>query len=304
MRAYQNIAFPLGIIKANIVDYDVWLCNRLINCSNENNLIEVIDDDLWSEKEGLANSELIYLEREEFNQNVPDILAKNKEVLEQGRYIIGNYDEFYAPGKESYQKRHFNHDYVIFGYDDEEGVFKSAAYMPDGKYQFFDITYEDYYNSITKSIYGYWVYYRKIHKSYKPQVDILYIHKQLENYLLSRADDRVSDRQASFGMEVWERFKEHVQEVENSWLDNRYSRLYIEHKDIMLKRINKLHELGFFNDSTLTEEYYCNVYISARTVHYLFLKYNLTGDNRIRQRILDIIQKTNESEKCIIGRLI
>lgn len=32
MRAYQNKAFPFGIIKANLENYDIWLCGKLINC--------------------------------------------------------------------------------------------------------------------------------------------------------------------------------------------------------------------------------------------------------------------------------
>mgnify|MGYP003379219240 FL=1 len=31
MRMYHNKSFSLGIIKANINDYDIWLCNKLIN---------------------------------------------------------------------------------------------------------------------------------------------------------------------------------------------------------------------------------------------------------------------------------
>ena len=30
--AYHNKAFELGIIKANISEYDKWLSNKLINC--------------------------------------------------------------------------------------------------------------------------------------------------------------------------------------------------------------------------------------------------------------------------------
>lgn len=29
MRMYHNKSFPLGIIKANINDYDIWLCKKL-----------------------------------------------------------------------------------------------------------------------------------------------------------------------------------------------------------------------------------------------------------------------------------
>ena len=30
MRTFQNKAFPLGAFKANMPDYDIWLCNKLI----------------------------------------------------------------------------------------------------------------------------------------------------------------------------------------------------------------------------------------------------------------------------------
>ena len=36
MRAYHNKSFPLGIIKSNLSDYRVWLCNKLVNCVYRN----------------------------------------------------------------------------------------------------------------------------------------------------------------------------------------------------------------------------------------------------------------------------
>lgn len=39
--------------------------------------------------------------------------------LNQGMYINGTYNEFYVKGKKAYQQYNFNHDYVIFGYDDD-----------------------------------------------------------------------------------------------------------------------------------------------------------------------------------------
>ena len=108
MRAYHKKAFPLGIIKANIADYDVWLCNKLINCvCYENKPIEVIDDDIWSEKDGLTRTKFITLKREEFNQKNADIITKNIEMLEQDIYITGFYDEYFIPGKSPYQKCKF-----------------------------------------------------------------------------------------------------------------------------------------------------------------------------------------------------
>lgn len=70
MRAYHNRSFPMGIIKANIADYDVWLCNKLINCVcyGSDYILNTFENDIWSEKEGLTHTEIVSLKREEFNQ--------------------------------------------------------------------------------------------------------------------------------------------------------------------------------------------------------------------------------------------
>ena len=77
-----------------------------------------------------------------------DLVEKNKQMLEQGFYVSGTYDEFFIPGKGAYQVRSFVHGYIIYGYDDLKGVFKSAGYLADGRYKQFDIIYEDYYRSV------------------------------------------------------------------------------------------------------------------------------------------------------------
>ena len=33
---------------------------------------------------------------------------------------------------------------IIFGYDDEKGVFKSAGYIANRKYEYFALYYDDY----------------------------------------------------------------------------------------------------------------------------------------------------------------
>lgn len=60
---------------------------------------------------------------EAFYAFCPDLIEKNKEMLEHGFYIYGTYDEFYIPGMAAYQNRSFGHEYLIYGYDDQTGVF-------------------------------------------------------------------------------------------------------------------------------------------------------------------------------------
>ena len=50
--AYHNKAFPLGIMKANLLDFDTWICNNLINSiyETDKNCYNIYDDDIWSYK--------------------------------------------------------------------------------------------------------------------------------------------------------------------------------------------------------------------------------------------------------------
>ena len=40
------------------------------------------------------------------------------------------------------------HDYLIFGYDDENHVFKSRGYLSNQKYELFELKYDDYSNNV------------------------------------------------------------------------------------------------------------------------------------------------------------
>ena len=304
MLTYHNRAFPLGVIKANIKDYDVWLCNKLINCFFRENgaRLHSFDNAIWSEDIGLSKVEKKFFEREELDQISIDIVAQNKELLNNGTYIVGNYDEYFVKGKWPYHKRHYNHDYVIFGYDDKKKVFKSAAYMADKRYQYCDISYMDYYNSLAKSEYPITILNYKIDKAFVPEVDVVHISKQLENYLLSKEDAPVSN--VYYGIEAWDKLEEYVYETSESSLDLRYGRLYMEHRGIMMKRMHKLNEMGILNDEILLKDYHNNVFLPAQAIHYLFIKYNITGNDIVRQHILEIMRRVNKDEKRLIEKML
>ena len=56
-------------------------------------------------------------------------MALNKEMLDNGHYINGSFNDYYIPRKSAYRQFDFNHDYLLLGYDDERGVFHSVGYL-------------------------------------------------------------------------------------------------------------------------------------------------------------------------------
>ena len=301
---YHHRAFALGIIKPNIRQYEQWLCNKFINCIATTSF-DLEEYDVWMIKDRLSikvGGNMVY---EAFQAFCPDIIEKNKEMLKQGFYIWGTYDEFCIPGKSAYQYKSFLHNYLIYGYDDQQGVFKSAGYLPDRHYRKFDIKYEDYYRSVT---YGdeprqLALNYYRINRDYEGWIDIESIRKTAIDYLQSRGPENSKVNEV-FGVSAWKRFESYIDGVSGNKIDMRYVRAYMEHKGIMDKRLKCLCKHGYLWDQSLCTSYSQNVLIKATQLFYMCLKYSLTGDAELHKRMTALVREINATEQGLIERVV
>ncbi len=305
VQTYQYRAFPLGIIKAVLGEYDIFLCNRLINVafSPDSGLFDFLDDDLWGLRDGFGTMQSMFLHPDTYGKGGMDIIELNKSMIDSGHYINGEYNEFYIRQKASYNKRHFEHDYLIFGYDDEKRVFKSAGYLADKKYSMFDIDYEDYLRSVINAKTNLlFVHYIKYNQNISVQLNTEKIKEELNNYLGSKKDV-TSPSDNIYGISAWNRLCEYVDQS-NDDLDFRFGRLFAEHKSLMLYRMNKLSELKACNADNLIEQYRETVYSIAQQIHKLFIKYTISGDKKTKERIVEKIRSATEAESRIIEQFI
>ena len=305
--SYQTHAFPLGIVKANIQDYDRWLCSKCINfyITSLYKLFSIYEEDLWSCQDELMTYREKKFTSESFHLDCLKIVDENKYMLDNGWYIFGVYNEFFIPRKKVYHKRDFMHGYMIVGYDDETQTFKSAGYLDDGHYQFFDIHYEDYFNSILGgTIEQLWIRYYKINHSYKPQLDINHLKSRLEKYLTSQKDTSAGDNNCIYGMAALETFHQYITSCNNDYLDLRYGRSYMEHKYIMYKRLVFLCQNSYIQDDAICQEYLEKVYSKARIVFNLFMKYNITHNRNLLKHISEMVGQINKEEKALLQHFI
>ncbi|MBE6762499.1 MAG: hypothetical protein E7551_09505 [Ruminococcaceae bacterium] len=304
LKTYHNKSFPLGIIKPNIKNYDIWLCNKLINCIlRANGTLDSIDDDIWSAKDGLTFMQHFFIKPSLLGAEGLDLIRYNKSMLREGCYITGGYDEFYIPGKHAYKNFHYNHDYVIFGYNEKNRTFQSAAYMMDETYKFFDISYDDYLDAVIKNDgMKTSVNYYVINSGYEAKINILHIKEKLEDYLFSCHNKNFEPRPEIFGLNAWVAFANNILQLEYK-ADLRSSRCYMEHHKLMFERIKILTESGHISDLNILNEYY-EIYQKSIIVHNLFLKYNLSLNKDVLRRISDIINHTTVIEKEIIERVL
>ncbi len=91
------------------------------------------------EREYLSDSIMAYVSEK------PERIAK--EQLEAGKYLECCVDEYFIPGREPYRTYHFQHNILLYGYDDGKKVFYTAGYDETGKYTTGMVTYKEFRDS-------------------------------------------------------------------------------------------------------------------------------------------------------------
>ena len=300
--AYHNKAFPLGIMKANIDNYDEWLAGKLINCvcNVKDYSFNIIEDDIWGYRQGVTETQSISITPIVFSERIVDLCTVVKYMLQSQYYLTGTYNEFYIPQKKPYKEFDFIHDYIIFGYDDEHDVFHSAGYIDTQKYELFDIKYHDYLESIYNvhsSKVNLW--FHKINSGYAAELNIEDVVSRIRHYVNS-THIRTSDNLV-YGIDAWNMLARYIVENQKPFLDLRYTRLFMEHKYLMLSRLKVLQrKVQSFSDG-LINAYKEGIFDSAKQLHYMCLKFNISHDSSIIDKSKKLVEVINQEEYRIIS---
>lgn len=153
VQSYQHHAFWLSMILGNDPDMRPFLTMHYTNLmwdAQEKMLNPYIYSDWRFETEQLLPTKFLV--------NVPpkmvrgyrsfDLVALLCDMLDHGFYQMGTFDEFYVPAKGGYQKRHFVHNNLIYGYNDDARQFLSIGYTKNRIYEPFTVSYTDYVESV------------------------------------------------------------------------------------------------------------------------------------------------------------
>ena len=300
------MAFPLGIIKANLKNYNVWIASKYINCiyGHQAHLFDIIDDDIWCCRDGLTEIQTISIKPEVFSHNLIDLIGLIKFMLKSNYYLIGNFNEYYIPRKKPYKEFDFIHDYVLFGYNDSEAQLKSAGYIDTQKYEKFDIGYANYLESIYKmgSSRVDLCFYR-INTDFEVKFDIELVAQHMKDYINSRCSTR-DNNDYLYGISAWDMLAKYIQKNEKPFLDLRYTRVFMEHKSLMFSRLNVLLDKGYLHNKDMLEQYCVEIVEQARLIHHMCLKYNLSHNTDIVDRTYDIIKAINQKEYNLLRDVI
>ena len=66
-----------------------------------------------------------------------------RKKIDEGYYCIVCVNEFYIPNRISYKKKYFEHDILLYGYDNKKSCFYSIAYNMNGEYKTDTVSFEN-----------------------------------------------------------------------------------------------------------------------------------------------------------------
>lgn len=309
MQVYQHLAFELGILQGNNPEIYPWILNNYINqySACDRFLLNYVLPDQWFCNAGITRCQKFSMYRADLDSNSFSILDFIREMLCRGNYAYGFFNEFYIPGKFSYQLRDFTHGFFLYGYNDEKKIFYGAGYQKGRKYGALNITYENYLNALRgfkKDILTFKFF--KYLKGPSGDVDIRGICDDIYDYLhsISRRPNIV-EKGKCFGLESGDMYIKYLEDLYESGgdIDMRHSRFLLEAKSLMHERIEWLRKSEYLESDDLAGEYE-KVKQNAVTMHALGMKYLLAPNKDIISRLVDLQKENQMLEQKILTRVL
>ena len=262
---------------------------------------------------GIFEMDLFHINH--FDRN--SLISFFQERIDQDNYILLHFiDEFYLSYSSSYQKSHFIHDAYIIGY--KKGTLTILAYS-NGKLQIMDVKSEAVAEAIFScNAYEEEVYFCSLRVNHSVNVNLDYrrIRKNMLLYLGNVPDKIVLDIKENvngseiniipytpfcedeyvYGNNIYDALIQGVAELTDDVnIDIRPFRLIWEHIKLLSERI-VLIENAFCLNSESSDEFNKLAGIMNGTFM-LAIKYNVTKDKNMKERIMNSLLNIKEKEK-------
>ena len=286
---YHHIAFPMGIIQGNAKeDITPWLCGKYINSrfdfeNKHGNAFTIYASDYWALQDNVLKKQRIFLFPDSYNAIFGDLILHLQNMIAMGFYVYGIYNEEYIPGKQAYQKRYKQHDFLLIGFDTVLEEFVSVGYLQDGYFQRFSIPFESMRQALkTVKTEKLFLNFFQFHSEAVFRLDLAQTILGISDYLRSTASIQINSQYEIWGMDAMRALTDSFCDSceKDDSIDIRYTKGLMEHKLYMHMRMEYLFKQSYLTDFSYVENAQ-QVYKMAETVHMLGLKYNLTGKKTI-----------------------
>ena len=310
LNTYLYLAHPLGIISGNIPDQSVWfpwMVQKYINCDYHNNAVPIftvysadrffIGDDVIKQMEIKLNSPIC----QKLGLSEAVFIGCIKQAIVSGLYVHGQFNERYVSAMPAYQKKDYAHDYLIFGYSDNQKCFYTAGYTSDGHYKQYELPFKEYYCSIFQPHFKALSLRFMMFNEEKPyETNYSVVVRDLKHYLSSTAYKGETTPSTLYGLAVWYKLSEYISTAEK--IDLRFTKIFMEHHKLMYMRLDYFSKEGIIPNNL--SEQYLQAKSYADQVYLLSMKYNLTQRQREKNSCIQLIEKSIELDRTILPDVI
>ncbi len=241
-----------------------------------------------------------------------DVHRLIKRMLDKDFYVaFRGIDDYYIPGKSWYGRRHFDHDGLICGYDDENGTYAMMAYDEKWMLRLFHTPQRAFEAGMESMIRDYYIMGEveavKV-RDVTTKLDISGIKAGLIEYLgTNPVTDPIGKNTAPQGTVVHTYLCMYLDllyagEIPYEKADYRIMRLLWEHKNCMHMRIAAVED-ALALDSTLGSAY-IEVTDSAGRLRTIYGKYCMRRKDELLLSVKRQIQEMQRQETEILKRLV
>jgi hypothetical protein len=247
----------------------------------------------------------------------PKIVDFVIDKINKGYYVVIYVDEYYLPVKSVYQKEHYVHNSIIYGYDNTTETFLGIGFNAELLFTYLTFKYNDLEIAFEKGKSYYhisapWCENNAIEllklKDYPVEYpfDMQRFLTQLGDYLASVGDNSViftymmSQNRIIHGIDVYDQVVECLNKLLEGTvaIDYRAIHLLVEHKKIMLNRLRYIN-LHFYNDnafeSLIAEFSQIVEQIESIRKKFLNVSFSISSIESSLQEIFPIIKDTINS---------
>lgn len=306
-RAYLHYAFPMSILLTNNY-YNDWIINNFIQLVYDPNNSCAFDYHEFSYEKWpclkTVTMDATFLKDVE---PVSYILGQ----LAQDRYCLAWVDCFYIAGAQGFNERHATEGILIYGFDSDQSLFHILTYDTHRRYTSLSISFCNVADSILSDEFQYLQFVNVISTAsvdyhFESIRDKLLCYLSGQNYDLDDLKYHRRDEIRAYGTDACRCLGDYIINCEDDCFDLRYPYLFVEHKEVMIFRINMILQTGKFMNYPYTSEERNSYFEECRKVLYLCMKYNTSNKKSkdMRRHIRDYIHRLLIRERELLLPLL
>jgi len=313
IQAYHIRNYELGILQTKTP----WIFSKYINCYY-NPQANSYFDHYMPEGRFFAKSKPLLVQKFKFDKTIFslktfDFLQWARQLINSGWCIMGYFDEYYIKCKTRYNKIHYRHSLLIYGYDDDTRLFYAIGYTNEKKYQPHGLTYDEFISAIGVEFDRQNEKFKKrdidriefngikLNPNYEFQIDLKQLYNSLMDYIYSEADGNRCRNGVTYGLGCENEFVNYISNQRGEYLDIRYSRFFMELKELMVRRLEYLVNEKIVSQLLLDE--YKKICESQKIIHLLFIKCNLAYKDNIIDQLIARMAEVISAEKKILPQI-